>query len=444
MGDPLSSVDSPAAIVDLDTADANITAAADLLRRVSPGGGVTLRPHLKAHKTPALARRTLELSAGAAVGVCAQKVVEAEAAVAGGIPDVLVSNQVVCPRKLARLAALARGGAAIGLLVDSPAGAAAASAAAVAAGVTLRVLVEVDVGQRRCGVPPAGALGLAREVAALPGLALGGIQAYHGGAQHVRGVAARAATVDGVVATARAVRDELLRAGLPCPTVTGGGSGTWWMEAASGVFTEVQPGSYVLGDADYARNECDPAVLPPPPAGSPPAPPPRLCWGAPFAPALFLLTQVMSRREPEAPAQPDAPAAPAPAPADPLARGWVVVDSGLKAQSTDSGPGVVAATVDEFAAPGRPPLAFDEAGGRFPTSVGHLTVASVSDEHSTLLPGGGAGAVGGAPLLPAPGTKLMVVPGHCDPFVNHFDWLVAVRGGVVQHVWRVAARSPGS
>lgn len=120
--------------------------------------------------------------------------------------------------------------------------------------------------------------------------------------------------------------------------------------------------------------------------------------------------------------------------------GWVVLDSGLKAQSTDSGSGVIVCTADEFvAALGRCPP-WDAAQGAFRSSVGHLVVLGVSDEHSKVAVREGSHETA---FLPPVGTKVMLMPGHCDPFVNHYDWLVAVEGGSVAAVWRLGARSPG-
>jgi D-serine deaminase-like pyridoxal phosphate-dependent protein len=169
-----------------------------------------------------------------------------------------------------------------------------------AAGAQVDVLVEIDVGQGRCGVPPAdrdpeAAVALARRVAASPGLRLAGLQAYNGKAQHVRTAAGRRATVALTVASARATREALERAGLPCPLVTGGGTGTYMLEAASGVYGELQAGSYLFMDRDYSENEADPDH-------------------PPFEHALFVLSEVMS-----------------------VGEGRAVVDAGLKSHSVDSG-----------------------------------------------------------------------------------------------------------
>lgn len=305
------------------------------------------------------------------------------------------------------------------MLVDDADNARALSAAVMAqrgggghTGTELAVLVECDVGQHRCGVPDArAAAALAALVASLPGLRLRGIQAYHGGAQHVRGVRERRAVAAAAAAAAAAARDAIIAAGLRCDVVSGGGTGTFWMDAASGVYTELQPGSYVLGDADYARNGRDPATG----DGE------GLCWAAPFPPSLMLLSQVMSVRPGE----------------------WAVIDSGLKAQSVDSGAPVVATTLGDYEAAGYALPPFDEAAGRYGGAAGALCVASVSDEHSTLKRCSGEGAGAATTELPSAGEMLLLVPGHCDPFVNHYDFLVGVRRGVVEAVWALEARSPG-
>lgn len=199
--------------------------------------------------------RAQDLSGGLTTGVCCQKTVEAEALVSAGVTDVLLSNEVVDDAKAARLARLAAAGARIGVLVDSAPGAELLSRAATAAGATLAVLVELDVGQARCGVPSAAAaVALCEVVAALPGLQLRGIQAYHGASQHVRTAAERRAIVTRTAELAREARDAIVERGLSCDVVTGGGTGTFLDDAATGVFTELQPGSYVFSDADYARN----------------------------------------------------------------------------------------------------------------------------------------------------------------------------------------------
>ena len=287
-GTRLDEVDTPALVIELDAFERNLRRMNDAV-----AGRVRLRTHSKTHKSAEIARR--QVAAGA-VGVCCQKVSEAEAMVAGGIADVLVTNEIVGAQKIERLAALARR-ARIGVCVDDAANVAELDAACAAAGSKLEAYVEIEVGTRRCGVAPgAAAVTLAREVARHAHLAFAGLQAYQGAAQHVRSASERRATIDEAAAAARATRAAIESAGIRCPRVTGGGSGSFMFEIESGAFDEIQPGSYIFMDADYAKNE----------------------WAAPlprFEHALFVLATVMSRPSPER----------------------AVLDAGLKASSVDSG-----------------------------------------------------------------------------------------------------------
>ena len=239
-----------------------------------------------------------------AIGVCCQKVSEAEALIAGGVQDVLLTNEVIGATKLARLARLARR-AHVSVCVDDAANVAELAVAARTAGVTLDVLVELDVGANRCGVAPGeAALGLARVIAQSEGVRFAGLQAYQGSAQHCRTWQERRAAIAQAVAKVRLTLELLQRVGMEVPLVTGAGTGTYMLEAASQVYHELQPGSYVFMDADYGRNLDD--------DGQP---------VREFRHSLFILATVMSRPVPER----------------------AVVDVGLKAHSIDSGMPLVVA-----------------------------------------------------------------------------------------------------
>lgn len=291
IGMPLNEVDTPSLLLDLDAFEHNLRRMAEAAQHA----GVALRPHAKTHKSPAIALRQIELGA---VGVCCQKVSEAEVMVHGGAQDVLISNEIVGHKKLERLARLARH-ACISVCVDNAENVAALSAAVSQAQSTLDVLIELDVGSHRCGVPAGQpALALARQVADSPGLAFTGLQAYYGAAQHRRPYEERRAAIESAANLCAQTRDLLRRYGLECRTITGGGTGTYEFEAASGVHTELQVGSYIFMDADYAKN--------------------LAADGAPshaFRQSLFVWTTVMSCPSAE----------------------QVVVDAGLKAFSVDSG-----------------------------------------------------------------------------------------------------------
>ena len=202
IGMRLEEVDTPALVVDLDPFERNLRRMTDAVA----GRRIRVRVHAKTHKCPEIARR--QVAAGA-VGVCCQKVSEAEALVEGGIADVLISNEIVGAAKLARLAALSKR-ARIGVCVDDPENLRAIGAS----GASLDLYVEIDVGAKRCGVAPGEpALVLAREAKAFPNLRFAGLQAYHGAAQHVRSMAERRAQI---ARAAEAARSEERRVGKEC------------------------------------------------------------------------------------------------------------------------------------------------------------------------------------------------------------------------------------
>lgn len=267
IGDPAASIDTPALVVDLDTMERNLQAMATFVRV----HGLRLRPHAKTHKCAAIAR--LQMEAGA-VGVCVQKVGEAEALAEGGVADIFIGNEVIAPAKLARLAALARR-VKLAVAVDSVLGIERLAAALHAQGSSAAVFVEIDVGQGRCGVAAPAAGNLARQLVA-HGLPFAGLQAYQGAAQHLRRLVDRAAAIDHAAAQVRTAQASIAAAGLRVDLVTGAGTGSFTFEAATGLWGELQCGSYLFMDHDYEAIETAP--------------------GAPvFGQALFVKSQVMSR-----------------------------------------------------------------------------------------------------------------------------------------------------
>jgi D-serine deaminase-like pyridoxal phosphate-dependent protein len=291
IGLPLEDVDTPALVIELDPFERNLKRMADEVA----GSGIDLRPHVKTHKSADIARRQVALGA---VGVCCQNVSEAEAMVEGGVADVFVSNEVVDRRKVLRLASLARR-ARIGVCADTLDGVATLGDVARELGVELRVVVEINVGTDRCGVEPgAPALPLARAIAETPGLRFGGLQAYHGPVQHVREFAERRKIIQGSAEKVRRTLEVLEGDGLASETVTGAGTASYRFEMESGVFTELQVGTYVFMDVDYTNNRAED--------------------GGPFRDfeqSLFVYTMVVSRPVPQR----------------------VVTDAGNRAVSLDSG-----------------------------------------------------------------------------------------------------------
>ena len=241
----LDDVPTPALIVDVAALDRNIARMAEFFAT----GPCRLRPHFKAHKTPAIARR--QLAAGSCVGITCATVSEAEVA-AGLCDDLLLANEVVSVEKCARLAALART-VAVTVAIDSINGIDVLASAAAVAGVTIGVLVDVNVGQGRCGVAPGDeALALARRAAASNRLMLRGVMGYEGHLQPLRDRSERVArtreAMQGLVTTAERIR----AAGLPCDIVSSGGTGTYDISGRIDGVTEIQAGSYALMDTDYS------------------------------------------------------------------------------------------------------------------------------------------------------------------------------------------------
>jgi D-serine deaminase-like pyridoxal phosphate-dependent protein len=280
-GQPVSAIDTPALVIDLDAMRRNLLRMSEFARKHR----VRWRPHAKMHKSTWLAR--LQMQSGA-VGVCVQKTAEAEAMAAGGVTDIFISNEVIAEPKLARVAALAHELAAahgkLAIAVDSPEGVARLARAMNTArqqrgtGAVIDVFVEIDVGQGRCGVAPgAPALTLALEIRRHPALHFAGLQAYHGQAQHLRSPEQRREAVARVVEHVVDTRVLIERQGMAVELVTGAGTGSMVCEAASGVFGELQAGSFLFMDADYAQNERDAAQ-------------------PVFEHALYVKTQVMSAR----------------------------------------------------------------------------------------------------------------------------------------------------
>lgn len=242
-----SDLPTPALVLDLDLFEANLRTMAEHCRRA----GRAFRPHAKTHKCPEIARRQV---ASGALGVCVATVPEAEAMAAGGLRGILLTSPVVEPSKVARWVALARPGAGLLAAVGHAREADLLAQAAAAARVRLDVLVDLDVGDGRTGVPPgARALELAQRIGALPALRLVGLQAYSGQSSHTVGFEARLKTSREAMAKAVEARELLRKAGFDTSILSGGSTGTYNIDTGDPGVTELQVGSYVFMDVDYRR-----------------------------------------------------------------------------------------------------------------------------------------------------------------------------------------------
>jgi D-serine deaminase-like pyridoxal phosphate-dependent protein len=323
----VSEIPTPALVIDVAAMERNIHRMAHFFA----AGPCRLRPHFKAHKTPEIARR--QLAAGSVSGLTCATVSEAEVA-APLTSDVLIANEVIGPGKCDRVAVLARDRA-ITIAVDSVDGLEQIAAAAQRASVTVGVLVDVNVGQNRCGVAPGDdALALARRVAAMGGVRLRGVMGYEGHLQPIVDRSEREArtrqAMEALVGTARLLEAHQ----LTCEIVSAGGTGTHDISGRVPGVTEIQAGSYVLMDADYAR------------------------LALPFEQALFVLGTILSRPAPER----------------------CVADCGHKATSKDHGhpsvDGMIGASVlslnDEHATIAVPPGARVAVGDRIRLRPSHI------------------------------------------------------------------------
>jgi len=267
-GTPYLSLDTPALLLDLDAFNHNVR----LMAQFFAGRPTALRPHAKTHKCPEIARR--QLDAGA-IGITCAKLGEAEVMVEAGIDDILIANQVVGALKIDRLTDLAARSRTM-VAVDDAANVEQLSAACQAKGVTLRILVEVDIGMHRCGVLPGqAALELAQKVAQAPGLQLAGLMGYEGHLVQIRDPQDRQTKVLEALRPLQDTRDLLERNGLPVEIVSGGGTGTYDVSGTNPPMTEIEAGSYVFMDSTYRQTRPE------------------------FEQALYILSTVVSRPTPE-------------------------------------------------------------------------------------------------------------------------------------------------
>jgi len=297
IGMSLTDVDTPALLVDLDSLEHNISVLAAYCHEHN----IDLRAHAKTHKSVDIAKQQIHHGA---VGICCQKISEAEVFVQNGIKDVLITNQVIGELKIKKLVSLAKESK-IGVCVDDPGNIEELNRIASEQDVLLDVLIELDVGGGRCGIRSKELLILmANKITKASHLEFGGLQAYYGGAQHIYDYLPRRQAIEHAVSEVSSCKDLLLSHGFNCHTITGAGTGTYPFETNSGLYTELQCGSYVFMDADYGKIYTeDKQII------------------NTFENSLFVLTTIMSKTNAKR----------------------AICDAGLKAHSIDSGPPLVCA-----------------------------------------------------------------------------------------------------
>jgi D-serine deaminase-like pyridoxal phosphate-dependent protein len=282
---------TPALIVELSALEANIAAMA----RFAADNGVHVRPHAKTHKSAQIAKR--QIAAGA-VGICTAKLGEAEALTAAGIANILVTSPVLSRNALERLGRLNAMAEGLMATIDHPGALDGLARAAQASGKRLQVLVDLNIGLCRTGIAPGEeAVKLGQAVAASPQLELMGLQAYGGHLQHINDFNERRNKAMAALEPVAATRNAFAKAGLRCAIVSGSGTGTFRIDAAARVFTELQVGSYVFMDREYNDVKGESA-------------------GLGFQTSLFVETSVISANTP----------------------GIATTDAGLKAFATEAGP----------------------------------------------------------------------------------------------------------
>jgi 3-hydroxy-D-aspartate aldolase len=344
-------IPTPALLLDLDAFEANLSLMADRVRQ----SGKHLRPHAKAHKCVEIARR--QIAAGA-IGVCVATVAEAELMSSAGITGLLLTSPLADPLKMAR--AIATGAM---VVVDHADQVAWYNGAARSAGRTVDVLIDLDVGDHRTGARSTEqAIEIAKAIkdtieAGAGYLRFRGLQGYSISGSHTMGIEARKQVSESAFHCAIATRDALSRLGFAVEILTGGSTGTWDIDTQLPEVTELQAGSYVLMDLAYGK------------------------VGLPFRRALTVLTTVISANH----------------------DGFVTVDGGYKAFSTDRGYG---------------PEAVDLPG-------------------STYRWGGDEFGYLDCPTRPKLGDKIEFIPPHCDPTVNLYDRIYVHRGEVVEATWPI-------
>jgi len=253
-GTPVDELDTPCIVVDLDVAESNIAK----LQAAANEMGVDVRPHSKTHKSPYWARKQMEAGA---IGICCAKVGEAEVMVEAGVQEVMIPNQVIGKRKIARVVALANT-ANVVVAVEDSSNVDDLSEAASSAGAELGVIIEINVGMNRCGVDPEAAVALAKQVDDAPGLRFDGLMGYEGHTVAERDYETRKINAENAMAILNSAASNIRDAGVDVKIVSAAGTGTYNISGNVDGVTELQCGSYIFMDGDYLEvfNDFEPAL----------------------------------------------------------------------------------------------------------------------------------------------------------------------------------------
>jgi D-serine deaminase-like pyridoxal phosphate-dependent protein len=366
-------LDTPCLVLDLDILEENLAK----MQTEANAADKDLRPHAKTHKCSTLAKKQIDQGA---IGICAAKVSEAEALVKAGVKNVLVTGPVAADQKAAGLVGLLRNCPSLMAVVDHPRNIELIERHLAKNDLRMDVLVDIDVGLQRTGVPPDRALELADLVLASNHIRLKGIQAYAGQVQHIHSYGERwDASIESMKGAAEVFRQ--LQAKYPyCTIFSGTGTGTYDIDLSVSELTELQVGSYALMDAEYMAIES---------AG-------HTDLAADFPPALTLLTTIVSASH----------------------NTHVTVDAGLKSLYRDGARPIVV-TPEHMA------LGYDWFGDEY----GMLSPKDKPKDQNHK-----------AAVLPQLGTVLELVVSHCDPTVNQFDGYHIIRNGRVVDFWPIDLR----
>ena len=237
---------TPSLLLDMDLFEYNL----NKMSQHSQKEGIDLRPHAKAHKCPEIAKR--QIKAGA-IGICVATINEAEAMVDAGIPNILITSEMVGKDKISRLVALTKRQPELMSVVDHHVHAEELQAYAHEANVMLNVLIDLDPGLNRTGIRPGEeAIKLAEKLMTLPNLKLKGIQCYSGRSAHIHGFKERKRHSHEAMRAGVETFHRLKALGYPMDVFTGGSTGTYNIDTELAGLTELQVGSYVFMDTDYA------------------------------------------------------------------------------------------------------------------------------------------------------------------------------------------------